>query len=107
MLVFPRCTDAEHRAHMAAYQACKTPKAREDYARRWATRWSELSRLPYFDMCEMIAVDPMHNLFLGECTQDDYKSLLNSMNRSCKDSLLSYLGTTQDPSQAKGAAPSS
>lgn len=53
---------------MAAYQACKTPNAREDYARRWATRWSELSRLPYFDMCQMIAVDPMHNLFLGKLT---------------------------------------
>ncbi|KAI8985713.1 hypothetical protein BD414DRAFT_394137, partial [Trametes punicea] len=39
--------------------------AREEHASMYATRWSELARLPYFDFCRMIVVDPMHNLFLG------------------------------------------
>jgi hypothetical protein len=28
-------------------------------------RWSELSRLPYFDVTQHVVVDAMHNLFLG------------------------------------------
>ena len=28
-------------------------------------RWSELLRLPYFDIVTMTVVDPMHSLFLG------------------------------------------
>lgn len=59
-------TNHEHRTYMAQYRACRTPAAREEHARRTGTRWSELARLPYFDMCQMIAVDPMHNLFLGQ-----------------------------------------
>jgi hypothetical protein len=30
-----------------------------------ATRSCALALLPYFDLCRMIVVDPMHNLFLG------------------------------------------
>jgi hypothetical protein len=30
-----------------------------------ATRWFEFARLPYFDVCRMIIIDPMHNLLLG------------------------------------------
>ncbi|KAI0749923.1 hypothetical protein C8Q80DRAFT_1120041 [Daedaleopsis nitida] len=37
----------------------------DDFVKQHATRWSELCRLPYFDMCRMIVIDPMHNLFLG------------------------------------------
>ncbi|RPD54017.1 hypothetical protein L227DRAFT_512414 [Lentinus tigrinus ALCF2SS1-6] len=62
---FPARTDAQHRSFMGEYQALKTPAQREKFAKAYATRWSELSRLPYFDMCRMIVVDPMHNLFLG------------------------------------------
>ncbi len=28
-------------------------------------RWSELERLPYFNITRFVVVDPMHNLFLG------------------------------------------
>lgn len=51
---------------MEMYRSLETPAAREKFVKQYATRWSELSRLPYFDMCEMIVVDPMHNLFLGK-----------------------------------------
>ena len=39
----------------------------DDFVKQYATRWSELARLPYFDICRMIVIDPMHNLLLGEC----------------------------------------
>lgn len=58
-------TDAEHRRLGEQYANLKTPKARDDFVKKHATRWTELSRLPYFDTVRMIIVDPMHNLLLG------------------------------------------
>ena len=59
-------TNEEHRARMREYQSCSTKAARDEFAKTYAVRWSELARLPYFDMCRMIVIDPMHNLFLGK-----------------------------------------
>ncbi|OSD01435.1 hypothetical protein PYCCODRAFT_1425928 [Trametes coccinea BRFM310] len=58
-------TDEQHRLLMEEYRSADTKTAREEHASMYATRWSELARLPYFDFCRMIVVDPMHNLFLG------------------------------------------
>lgn len=49
----------------ADYLKCTTKTAQDKFVKENATRWSEFHRLPYFDVCEMIVVDPMHNLFLG------------------------------------------
>jgi hypothetical protein len=46
-----------------------TNTARNNFVHDNATRYTELSRLPYFDLVEQIAIDPMHNLFLGVCSQ--------------------------------------
>lgn len=62
---FPERTDAEHRRLQKEYLKCATKSARDAFVKKHATRWSELHRLPYFNMCEMIVIDPMHNLFLG------------------------------------------
>ncbi|KAI0634504.1 hypothetical protein C8Q77DRAFT_1073071 [Trametes polyzona] len=62
---FPVRTDSQHRRLMEGYRTASAGSAREKYATAYATRWSELARLPYFDMCRMVVVDPMHNLFLG------------------------------------------
>ncbi|KAF8130623.1 hypothetical protein EV363DRAFT_1296693 [Boletus edulis] len=35
------------------------------FVKSFATRFSQLSRLPYFSLIDQIVVDPMHNLFLG------------------------------------------
>ncbi|KAG2066534.1 hypothetical protein BDR04DRAFT_1121077 [Suillus decipiens] len=35
------------------------------FVKEHATQYTQLSRLPYFDLVEQIVVDPMHNLFLG------------------------------------------
>ncbi|KAJ7814371.1 hypothetical protein B0H13DRAFT_1924870 [Mycena leptocephala] len=62
---FRERTDAEHRRLQKEYLKCNTKAARDAFVKKYATRWCELHRLPYFNICEMIVIDPMHNLFLG------------------------------------------
>ncbi|KAI0633856.1 hypothetical protein C8Q77DRAFT_1157997 [Trametes polyzona] len=62
---FRERTDRHHRLLMAQYKDATSANAREEHASAFATRWSELARLPYFHFPRMIVVDPMHNLFLG------------------------------------------
>ncbi|KAF7358278.1 hypothetical protein MVEN_00876900 [Mycena venus] len=62
---FPERTNKRHRELQKEYLKCTTKAARDAFVKQYATRWSELHRLPYFDICEMIVIDPMHNLFLG------------------------------------------
>ncbi|KII85388.1 hypothetical protein PLICRDRAFT_31629 [Plicaturopsis crispa FD-325 SS-3] len=62
---FRKRTNAEQRRYQAEYKTLSTKAARAQFVKDYATRWCELSRLPYFDLCRMIVVDPMHNLFLG------------------------------------------
>ncbi|KAI0072971.1 hypothetical protein K474DRAFT_1686422 [Panus rudis PR-1116 ss-1] len=58
-------TNSEHRTLQERYRSKDSKTARAQFVKEYATRWSELSRLPYFDFSRMIVVDPMHNLFLG------------------------------------------
>jgi hypothetical protein len=62
---FPLRSNAQHREHQKEYQQCETKHARREFVKEHATRWCQLPRLPYFDLCRMIVIDPMHNLFLG------------------------------------------
>lgn len=64
---FSARTNAEQRQHAKTWKA-KTGEARKAFFREFATRNSELLRLPYFDICRMVVIDPMHNLFLGMFT---------------------------------------
>lgn len=48
------------------YNNLSTEARRKAFVKEFATRTCELARLPYFDVCRMIVVDPMHNLLLGE-----------------------------------------
>jgi hypothetical protein len=63
---FKSRTDAEQRELHHKYNALPTKSAKALFVKENATQWSELVRLPYFDMCRMIVIDPMHNLFLGK-----------------------------------------
>ena len=47
------------------YQACRNEEARTAQFNKTGVRWSDLLRLPYFDILRCVVVDPMHNLFLG------------------------------------------
>lgn len=62
---FRKRTNQEHRALGDQYRRLGTKAARKKFVTEYASRWSELARLPYFDLCRMIVIDPMHNLFLG------------------------------------------
>ena len=42
-----------------------THSERDQIEREFGIRYSELLRLPYFDIIRCHLVDPMHNLFLG------------------------------------------
>lgn len=63
--VFRERVDEEHRRLAEEYRALPNPAQRAAFVKEFATRWSELIRLPYFDLTRMIVVDPMHNLILG------------------------------------------
>lgn len=62
---FRRRTNEEHRQLGEIYRQLPNPNARKNFVRERATRYSQLSRLPYFNLVEQIVIDPMHNLFLG------------------------------------------
>jgi len=64
-LAFPPRTDAEQRRLGEEYRKLKTNGARNAFVKEYATRYTQLSRLPYFDLVQQTAIDPMHNLFLG------------------------------------------
>jgi hypothetical protein len=64
-VAFRRRTSEEHRRFGNQYRQLSTPSARKNFVKAHATRYTELSRLPYFDLVEQIVIDPMHNLFLG------------------------------------------
>src|SRR5712691_4195464 len=63
---FRRRTNEEHRRLGEDYRQLPTPTTRKNFVKEHATRYCQLSRLPYFNLVEQIVVDPMHNLFLGQ-----------------------------------------
>jgi hypothetical protein len=50
---------------MHDYTKCQTQTQYDKFICQFATCWLELCHLPYFDICWMIVIDPMHNLLLG------------------------------------------
>ncbi|EPS97090.1 hypothetical protein FOMPIDRAFT_1129209, partial [Fomitopsis schrenkii] len=62
---FPTRSHAEQMKFAQEYAHCETQAARDEFVKLHASRWCELARLPYFDVCRMIVIDPMHNLLLG------------------------------------------
>ncbi len=65
VVAFPRRTSKEHRQLGKDYRQLSTPTTRKNFVKEYATCYSELSCLPYFNMVEQIVIDPMHNLFLS------------------------------------------
>ncbi|KAG2053454.1 hypothetical protein BDR06DRAFT_885875, partial [Suillus hirtellus] len=43
-----------------------TTNTHKNFVKEFATRYTQLSCLPYFNIVEQIIIDPMHNLFLGK-----------------------------------------
>jgi hypothetical protein len=60
-----RQTQAECASFSNQYKDATHQKQRQSIFYLSGVRWSELSRLPYFDVTQHVVVDAMHNLFLG------------------------------------------
>ncbi|KAG1729231.1 hypothetical protein EDD22DRAFT_853172 [Suillus occidentalis] len=58
-------TNTEQRDLGERYRNLGTLNAQKAFVKEYATRYTQLSRLPYFDLVEQIVIDPMHNFFLG------------------------------------------
>ena len=60
----PRHNEA-HRRDVQHIKNCTTKTEQKQLESELGCRYSALIKLPYFDPCRMLTVDPMHNLFLG------------------------------------------
>ena len=58
-------TLAAHHLHAQESRDATTQSKQQDIGKKTGVRYSELLRLPYFDVVRYHLVDPMHNLFLG------------------------------------------
>jgi len=65
-LAFSVRTDEEHRHLGDQYRHLTTKTERAKFVKAHATRFTQFSRLPYFDTVRQIVIDPMHNLLLGK-----------------------------------------
>jgi hypothetical protein len=65
VIAFRRRTNEEHCQLGETYRQLSTATARKNFVKEHATRYCQLSRLPYFNLVKQIVIDPMHNLFLG------------------------------------------
>ncbi|KAG1736838.1 uncharacterized protein EDB91DRAFT_1055457 [Suillus paluster] len=62
---FKERTNLEQRELGEQYRQLTTPTARKNFVKDFATCYTQLARLPYFDLVNQVVIDPMHNLFLG------------------------------------------
>lgn len=58
-------TVAAHKAAVSRIMKCYTKTSRQKIESETGFRNTALLKLPYFDSCRMLLVDPMHNLYLG------------------------------------------
>lgn len=57
----------EHKFHARRWAELQTDEERAAYFSLYGVRWSEFTRLSYFDPIRMTIIDPMHNLLLCMC----------------------------------------
>jgi hypothetical protein len=57
--------NTECRKEGEQFKAAPTATRATEIFKWYGRRWSELERLPYFDITRFVVVDPMHNLLLG------------------------------------------
>ena len=58
-------THAIHMEQVSEVCSAKTASRQQELEKQYGARYTELLRLPYFDVIEYHVVDPMHNLLLG------------------------------------------
>lgn len=55
----------QHRQRCFEWRALETDAERKAHFAQYGIKWTELARLPYFNIVRQSIVDPMHNLLLG------------------------------------------
>jgi hypothetical protein len=65
-IAFRRHTNDLHRNLGQKYANPTSKSTREAFVKKHRTRFTQLSRLPYFDLVRSIVIDFMHNLILSE-----------------------------------------
>jgi hypothetical protein len=63
---WPRRTYEDHLAIATQWRDAASSAIRNEIYSKFAIRWSELLRLPYWDPTRFTVLDAMHNLFLGD-----------------------------------------
>jgi hypothetical protein len=63
---WPRRTYEDHLAIAMQWRDAASSAIRDELYAKFAIRWSELLRLPYWDPTRFTVLDVMHNLFLGD-----------------------------------------
>ncbi|EIW80125.1 hypothetical protein CONPUDRAFT_155484 [Coniophora puteana RWD-64-598 SS2] len=90
---FPPRTHDEHRHRMNEWRGIDNTKDRNQHFKDHGSRWSELARLPYFDLVRHSVIDPMHNLLLGIARdQWYYRWIKTSVIRASTKTLNRELG---------------
>ncbi len=80
---------------MKEYLALQNETQHKAFVSTYVTRWCELARLPYFDVCHMIVIDPMHNLLLGMLFVVSMNLLVNnSMNQAWSRHIFTTYGSS-------------
>ena len=59
------CTHDLHLQEVSVFEDARTSSDHQQNEKKYGVRYSELLRLPYFDIVEYHVIDPMHNLLLG------------------------------------------
>jgi hypothetical protein len=55
----------EHRRRCFESRNLDSDDQRQTFFDKYGVRWTELARLPYFNLVRYTIIDPMHNLLLG------------------------------------------
>ena len=53
-----------HKEKGSAYKSAPTASARKEILRSYGAKYSELFKLPYFDVSRYHVIDPLHDIFL-------------------------------------------
>jgi len=103
-----RRSNEEWRRAADEYQACRNEEDKVAQFNKTGVRWSELLRLPYFDVSRCVVVDPMHNLFLS-LIKEHFTGILGislSKRQEEKPAIVIPLGTPPsnlNPNDVMGA----
>ncbi|OCB85355.1 hypothetical protein A7U60_g7664 [Sanghuangporus baumii] len=88
--VFVHRTGEENRRLAFQYRALETDEEKKQFFDTYGVGYTELARLPYFDLVRMTVVDPMHNILLGimRCQWHDSWIKTNALRKRTEPNLV-------------------